>query len=66
MIPKWVVLQSWKKLQVIEKKTEKNPFSLIVQIRFSKWCAEVFFKYMGLETLKGFRVLENCSLQQNY
>ena len=49
-----------------KKKPEKNPFSLFVQIRFSKWCAEVFFKYMGLETLKGFRVLENCSLQQNY
>ena len=39
-----MVLQWWKKLQVIEKKIffqKKNPSGLFVQIRSSKRCAEI-------------------------
>ena len=46
MMPKLVVLQSWKKLQVLEKKIfrKKKPSSIFVQIRPTKWCPDIFLK----------------------
>ena len=43
-MPKLVVLQSWKKLQVFEKKIfeKKKPSSLFVDIRPTRRCAEIF------------------------
>ena len=46
MRPKSVVLQSWKKLQVLEIfffEKKKNSSSLFVQIWSSKRCVEIFF-----------------------
>ena len=44
MTPKIMVLQSWKKLQVLKKDCffKKSPSRLFVQIRPKKQCAEVF------------------------
>ena len=48
MMPKLVVLQSRKKLRVLEKQfRKKSPSSLFLQIRPTKRCAETFFKING-------------------
>ena len=44
MAPKLVVLYSRKMLQVLFFEKKKNPSSLFAQIRFSKRCAQIFFK----------------------
>ena len=56
MAPKWVALQSWQKLQVIDlkkkKKKKKKNSRLFVQIRSLKRYPDFFFffkKRMGLE-----------------
>ena len=63
MRPKSKVLQSWQKLQVLEKKIfrKKNSFSLFVQIWSSKRCA-VFFLTKWVSTYLSFgdfKVLHN-------
>ena len=63
MRPKSNVLQSWKKLQVLEKKIfrKKNSFSLFVQIWSSKRCAVFFLtKWVSRYLSFGdFKVLHN-------
>ena len=63
MRPKSKVLQSWKKLQVLEKKIfrKKNSFSLFVQIWSSKRCAMFFLtKWVSRYLSFGdFKVLHN-------
>ena len=63
MRPKSKVLQSWKKLQVLEKKIfrKKNSFSLFVQIWSSKRCAVFFLtKWVSRYLSFGdFKVLHN-------
>ena len=64
MMPKVVVLQSWKKLQVLEKKIfEKNPSSLFVQINLQNGVRNFFknkrvWRYL---TFADFLVPKNCS-----
>ena len=43
MMPKLVVLQSRKRLHVLER----NASSLLVQVNFSKRCAKIVFKING-------------------
>ena len=63
MRPKSKVLQSWKKLQVLDKKIfrKKNSFSLFVQIWSSKRCAVFFLtKWVSRYLSFGdFKVLHN-------
>ena len=63
MRPKSKVLQSWKKLQVLEKKIfrKKNSFSLFVQIWSSKRCAVFFLtKWVSrCSSFGDFKVLHN-------
>ena len=64
MMPKLVALQSWKKLQVLQKKMfEKNPSSLFVQINLQNGVRN-FIKNKRASrylTFADFLVPKNCS-----
>ena len=59
MTPKSVVLQSRRKLQVVEENLKKKSFQLVRKFFWNKWVSTYL-------TFGNFTILKNCSSQQNF